>query len=287
MAKKKKKKPILTENLYGELGVRPGGRGYTREERNRNRNSEIMKQLPDLAKNVNTHHQQVGTYARGFMEHALRCGKVLIEVKELLKQMKPDSSKRFIKQKGVVMKYPPRFQKWLKVNVDASYRTANDYMRLAKNWDGKLRKARARGVQIASVKAALKEIGEKLPKKGRKKPRTEKQHKKYANERDCLIEEFKEEILEELADFEIGVLLDGFATYFWPKWYGELRQTVCCVFGHSPYDKYDEEMDYGPDYKDSEEDLSEVKRKVRRKSRVTKKAKKSQTKKSKPAKSKR
>jgi hypothetical protein len=257
MAKTKRKKPKKTKDLFGRLGVR----GFI----GRPDNWQIDRELDKLAKIANKEFKLVGVYYKKFLDHAILCGEILIRVKALLKMMKRSQKKTVTRYRdGEYGKYPPGIKRWIDHNFDGSYSTASVYMRLAHNKD-KLKKAQAEGIQIASIQAALRYIGEEKPKTGKKKPRTKKQQIKYAEIKDGLIYLLRDWALELLDDWELALLFDGFEDYFWPRWYEDVRETVCLVYGYSPY----------PDIrKELKKTKRKARRKVRRKSRVTKKLKK-------------
>lgn len=207
--------------------------------------SEETYKIKKLLKEANEHLRNVARKYQDSLDYARQCGEVLIKAKASVKH--------------------GNWQTYLREYFHGSRRTAQIYMQLAKNWDSNCQKeARVNRSLRNSIKAELqyqRDLKNNPQKK--KKLLTEKQRKEVDKARDYLRWSFNEN-LRELSNYECKILRDSFDFYLWPKWYGELRNTVCQVLEYSPYEKFDPEWDQ-VDYHDSEKELYEIKQKVRRK----------------------
>jgi hypothetical protein len=101
-------------------------------------------ELPGLAKEINAAHAEVVKANESALEHGTRCGHLLLKAKENYR-------------------YQQKFSDWIAENcTDISQRTANDYMRLAKN------RALISSGAAKSIREALELIPPTRP--SRKKP---------------------------------------------------------------------------------------------------------------------
>jgi hypothetical protein len=100
--------------------------------------SNIAPVLADLAQRINTEHAAVGAAMKSGLEHALRAGELLFEAKASVDH--------------------GEWLPWLECNCDIAQRTAQAYMRLAREFP-KLEPAKAQRVADLSFRDAIAELG--------------------------------------------------------------------------------------------------------------------------------
>ncbi len=246
---------------------------YSARDLQRDRKDWYLLKLNKLPKQINHLHFQAVEAYQNHLKYARQCGELLIKAKGLVEKTK----NRTWPNSGIAVK-GPGWMEWLKKNFNGCQSLANNYMRIARNWDGDiLKERRLREPFKGSIDSALKALRKpREPDNQQKigeKELTYKEEKEVDKKRKYLHHGFMEEI-EELYDYEFDILFEGFECYFWPLLEKELRKTVIQVMGKSPYSKYDSEDDGFIDinYHDSEEDYKELARRQEElKERVIKK----------------
>jgi Protein of unknown function (DUF3102) len=115
--------------------------------------SAALVSLGDLARRIDDEHRAATGAARTAIEHAIACGKLLLE------------AKAGVSHGG--------WLDWLRTNTALSVRQSQDYMRLAQNADA-LPAANARSTAHLTIDGALKLLAEPKPPREPKEPRPER-----------------------------------------------------------------------------------------------------------------
>jgi hypothetical protein len=110
-------------------------------------NVTTSAEIADIADAIQAEHKAAQGHQRSAVEHAIRCGMLLLQAKATMKH--------------------GEWEGWLSVNVRFSARSAQGYMRLAR-----LDPAKAQRVADLSLSQALKEVGQNY---GRSQRRIERQ----------------------------------------------------------------------------------------------------------------
>jgi hypothetical protein len=110
----------------------------------------LPARLTDLAKQINQEHHQCETAARSAVEHAINAGNLLIEAKAQCPH--------------------GRWGTWISENFEGSIRTAQAYMRIAREWP-ELAEANTQTSAHLSIDGALKALAE--PKESDPEPEPE------------------------------------------------------------------------------------------------------------------
>ena len=175
--------------------------------------------LPDKTAKANQIHRQIQRHERDMLKLARQCGRILLEIKA-------------IKKHGT-------WKKWIHDNFIASYDTARDYMRVAREWNSEpAKEARRKGVHFDSIKSFLDFVKDRRI-HPEKKVLTPKQQKEYDYRREAIREMIAERI-KDLDDFEFKIFFKNF-DHFWSKLDDELKWILRVVYEYDPYTDWDEE----------------------------------------------
>jgi hypothetical protein len=159
--------------------------------------------LSELSNKANQYHEKVTRAWRGALSYARRCGKTLNKAKKVVGH--------------------GSWEKWLRDNFDASYETAVNYMRIARNLENPLLiEAREKGITLDSIKSILKVLKGEQPEDKDTKQLTEAD---YA--RKTIKKKFSEKLQDELSDDDLMIFArDDIFECLWDKLYAKLRDVV-------------------------------------------------------------
>jgi len=211
------------------------------------------KQVTKLEDEANALHRKVKTHESSMLLTAKRCGEKLIAIAK------------------IVGRY--RLKKWIASNdrFDInSYRTASDYMYVAKHWqDKEVQKAIAQGA-IRSINSYLKIVRDKRKREKRaaqgldeaKKDRATIEKELASMNRDAIRKMFAERLKNELANIDLVYLTD-YETFddLWERFYARLRDIICRELEYDPY-QYEEREKFYQRYKDMKKKCDEGTRKI-------------------------
>lgn len=237
-------------------------------------NAKAPKELPKLADKANKFHNLALDARRDALRYAKECGDALCE------------ARKFFRVKG---SGPHKWKDWLKRNFSGpgkSYETVKLYMRISRKWDDpRIKEARQGGLSVDTMTKFLRllqnrpdagkgpdigtdakneeaDIGKptEIGKKGRdlSEGMTEREKKMSMMCQELRRECFGTE-LERLTWTELETMIKAW-DWFWPKWYRDVRKTVCQVLEYSPYPSGQQD-DNGEPYNDSEEEIDAKMRK--------------------------
>lgn len=209
--------------------------GYRRYwERQR---KKFVAEGPKLADKANKLHKLAIEARRDALRYAKECGDALCEIRKYFP----------VKGSG-----PRKWKDWLSRNFygpGKSYETVKVYMRISRKWnDPRIKAARLGELSPKSIAGFLRLLNyvknaEDEEAEGKEAgkvdwglpPSGPNEKDRMSMMRQELRRELFGEQLKRMTEQELNILIEGWDSYFWPKWYRDVRSLTSQVLKHNPY----------------------------------------------------